>query len=136
MHYFAVSKMNKKSCVLCRNFISIYKIHKPLHGRLGIRIVSSRAESISHSFASLIRERYFQHSKVKFVSTRGHVISYIYNFFSRKRKLCWLLKMWINYHLIIHLWFGFKTRDAVFFQISQELYSKIKNTMKGFSTGS
>ena len=45
---------------------------------LGIRILSSRAESISHSFASLTRERYFQHSKIKFVSPRGHVISSIY----------------------------------------------------------
>ena len=54
----------KKSCVLCRNFISIYKINRTLHGRLGIRILSSRAESI-------------QHSKIKFVSPRGHVISSI-----------------------------------------------------------
>ena len=35
------------------------------------------AESISHSFASLTRERYFQHLKIKFVSLRGHVISSI-----------------------------------------------------------
>ena len=67
----------KKSCVLCRNFISIYKINRTLHGRLGIQILSSRAESNSHSFASLTRERYFQHSKIKFVSPRGHVISSI-----------------------------------------------------------
>ena len=77
LHYFAVSKMSKKSCVLCRNFISIYKINRTLHGRLGKRILSSRAESISHSFASLTRERYFQHSKIKYVSPRGHVISSI-----------------------------------------------------------
>ena len=37
-----------------------------------------RAESISHSFASLTPERYFQHSKIKFVSPRGLVISSIY----------------------------------------------------------
>ena len=67
----------KKSCVLCRTFISIYKINRTLHGHLGIRILSSRAESISHSFASLTRERYFQHSKIEFVSPRGHVISSI-----------------------------------------------------------
>ena len=48
---------------------------------LGIRILSSRAESIPHSFASLTRERYFQHSKIKFVSPRGHVISFIYTSF-------------------------------------------------------
>ena len=65
----------RRFCVLCRNFISIYKIFRTLHGRLGIRILSSRAESISHSFASLTRERYFQHSNIKFVSPRGHVIS-------------------------------------------------------------
>ena len=40
-----------------------------------IRILSSRAESISHEFASLTRERYFQHEKIKFVSPRSHVIS-------------------------------------------------------------
>ena len=78
MTILAVSKMNKKSCVLCGNFISIYKINRTLHGRLGIRILSSRAESVSHSFASLTRERYFHHSKIKFVSTSGHVISSIY----------------------------------------------------------
>ena len=41
---------------------------------LGIRILSSRAESISHSFASLTRERFFQHEEVKFVSPSGHVM--------------------------------------------------------------
>ena len=73
-----ISKMNKKSCVLCRNFISIYIINRTFHGCLGIRILSSRAESISHSFASLTRERYFQHSKIKFLSPRGHEIASIY----------------------------------------------------------
>ena len=38
----------KKSCVLSRNFISSYKIKRTLHGGLGIRILSSSAESISH----------------------------------------------------------------------------------------
>ena len=57
-HYFGVSKMNKKSCVLCRNFVSIYKINRTLHGRLGIRILSSRAASISHLFAWLVRDTF------------------------------------------------------------------------------
>ena len=70
--------MNKKNCLLCGNFISIYIINRTLHDRLGIRILSSRAESISHSFAAFTRDRYFQHSKIKFVSPRGHVISSIY----------------------------------------------------------
>ena len=48
-------------------------IWKILHGRLGIRILSSSAESISHSFAAPTRE----HSKIKFVSPHGHVISSI-----------------------------------------------------------
>ena len=43
-----------------------------------IRILSSRAESISHLFASLTRDRYLQHSKIKFVYLRGHVISSMY----------------------------------------------------------
>ena len=43
----------------------------------GYEILSSRAESISHSFSSLTLERYFQHSKIKFVSPRDHVISSI-----------------------------------------------------------
>ena len=54
--YWAIllfQKWIKKSCVLCRNFISIYKINRTLHGRLGIRILSSRAESISHSWEIL-----------------------------------------------------------------------------------
>ena len=68
---------SSKSCVLCRNFISIYKKNRTLHGHLGIRILSSSAESISHSFALLTRERYFPHSKIKFVSPRGHVVSSI-----------------------------------------------------------
>ena len=37
---------------------SIYIINRTLHGRLGIRILSSRAESISHSFVALIRARF------------------------------------------------------------------------------
>ena len=57
-------KWIKKRCVLCRNFISIY-------------LSGSRADSVSHSFASLTRERYFQHSKIKFVSPRVHAISSI-----------------------------------------------------------
>ena len=80
LSHFAVSKMNKnKSCVLCRNFISIYKINRTIHGRLEIRILSSRAKGISHSFASLTCERYVQHSKIKFVSPRGYVISSMSN---------------------------------------------------------
>ena len=78
-----ISKMNKKSCVLCRNFVSIYIINRTFYGRLGVRTLSSRAESISHSFVSLTRERYFQHSKIKFVSPRGHKISSIYNLCER-----------------------------------------------------
>ena len=77
-HFFIISKLNKTSCFKSRHFINIYIINRTLHGRLGIRILSSRAESISHSFASLTRERYLQHSKIKFVSPRGHVISSIF----------------------------------------------------------
>ena len=77
-HFFIISKLNKTSCFKSGHFINIYIINRTLHGRLGIRILSSRAESISHSFASLTRERYLQHSKIKFVSPRGHVISSIY----------------------------------------------------------
>ena len=40
----------------------------------GIRILSANAESISHSFASLTRERYFRREKIKFVSPSGHVM--------------------------------------------------------------
>ena len=42
--------MNKKCGVLCKNFMRIYKIKKILHAGLGIRIFSSRVESIYHSF--------------------------------------------------------------------------------------
>ena len=77
-HFFIISKMSKGNCFKSGNFINVYIINGTLHGRAGIQILSSRAESISHSFASLTRRRYFQHSKLKFVSLRGHVISSIY----------------------------------------------------------
>ena len=103
----------KKSCGLCRNFICIYKINRTLHGRLGIRILSSHAERISYSFASLNCKRYFQHSKIKFIFPRSHVISSmsrvrslkdqgrIYNYVlrhmisptARSFKLCWINKL-------------------------------------------
>ena len=44
----------------------------------GIQILSSHAESTSHERAKPMSERYFQHSKIKFVSLHGHVISSIY----------------------------------------------------------
>ena len=88
----------KKSCVLCRNFISIYKINRTLHGRLRIRILSSRTEGISHSFASLTSERYFQHWKIKFVFQRGHVISCIsYTSKSRLHNVIVLLCLCVFY---------------------------------------
>ena len=77
-HFFIISKMSKRNCFKSGHFINIYILTGTLHGRLGIQILSSRAESISHLFASLTRGRYFQHSKIKFVSLRGHVISSIY----------------------------------------------------------
>jgi len=40
----------------------------------GIRILSSSGESISHELASLTRERYFQHEKIKSISPSGHVM--------------------------------------------------------------
>ena len=48
---------------------------KRLNERLVIRILSSRLDNISHSFASLTRERYYKHSKMKFVFPHGHIIS-------------------------------------------------------------
>ena len=42
------------------NFISIYKINRILHGRAGIRILSSRAERISHERAKRrVDKQYF-----------------------------------------------------------------------------
>ena len=77
----------KKSCVLCWKSISIYKINRTLHGHLGIRILSSCAESISHLFASLTRERYLaledkiripmQPCNILYVSHIGRFISQI-----------------------------------------------------------
>ena len=67
----------KKFVFLCRNFISIYKINRTYHGRLGIGILSSRAKNISHEWAKWTSERYFQHEKIKFVPPSGHVISSI-----------------------------------------------------------
>ena len=58
----------------------VTKMISQLQESFPILIEFSRAESISYSFASLTRERYFQHSKIKFVSPRGHVISSIEQF--------------------------------------------------------
>ena len=88
--------MNKKSCVLCSNFISIYIINRTFHGRLGIQILSSRAKSISHSFASLTHEIYFKYSKIKFVSPRGHEISSIYTTLQDLNPVLWKLT---HFHL-------------------------------------
>ena len=66
--------MNLKNCLLCGYFISIYIINRTLHGRLGIRFLSSRAESISQSFAALSLERYFQHSKITLPSPRCNIL--------------------------------------------------------------
>ena len=44
-HFFIISKMNKTSSFKPGHFINIYIINRTLHGRLGIRILSSRAES-------------------------------------------------------------------------------------------
>ena len=63
-----------KKVVIYVGISSVSMKQTTLHSRLRIRILSSRAESISHSFASLTRDRYFQHEKTKFVSPRGHVI--------------------------------------------------------------
>ena len=50
-------KWIKKSCVLWRNFISIYIINRTFHGCLRIRILSSSAQSISHEWAKRTSER-------------------------------------------------------------------------------
>ena len=55
----------KKIVFFCRNFICIFRINRALHGRSGIRILSSRAESISHEWEK------------RFVSPSGHVVSSI-----------------------------------------------------------
>jgi len=52
---------------------------------------------LSHSFASITRERYFHHSKIKLVSPRGHVVSSIY---SSKNDI-WL-RYWIWRLVIAH----------------------------------
>ena len=44
--FFIISKMNKTSCFKSGHFINIYIIKRTLHGPLGIRILSSRAESV------------------------------------------------------------------------------------------
>ena len=70
--------MNKISCLLCGNFISIYVINRTLHGRLGIQILCSLAETISHEWVQRTGESYFQHEKIKFIHPRCHAISSIY----------------------------------------------------------
>ena len=55
MHYFAVSKMNKKKVFFYVGISPVSKINRTLHGRLGIRILFSRAESISSALEDKIR---------------------------------------------------------------------------------
>ena len=58
-------------------YLRVLKVSLTLHDRAGIRVLSSSAESISHSFVALTRERYFQQEKIKFVSPSGHVMFYL-----------------------------------------------------------
>ena len=57
----AVSKMNKKSCLLCGNFISIYIINRTLHGAWGyefyllvlkVSLTSERSERVRDTFST------------------------------------------------------------------------------------
>ena len=52
----------------------LWYIERILHGHAGIWILSLSAESISREWAKQTSERYFQHSKIKFVSPSGHVM--------------------------------------------------------------
>ena len=97
--------MNKKNCVLSKNFISLYKINRTFHGPLGIRILSSSAESISHGWAKRTSERYFQHSKIKFVSPRGHVISSI-SWKEDRAFVCFDGSL-VSDERVLHLWLSF-----------------------------
>lgn len=74
-YFVAISKTNKTRCFYSGHLISIYIINTTLHGRIGRRILSSRADIFSHSFAVLTPEGYYQNSKIKSVSPWGHVIS-------------------------------------------------------------
>ena len=69
-----LSQKWKKSCVLWGNSIRIYKINRTLHGRLGTRILFSRAESISQSQSW---ERYLQYDQMKLVFPSTNVMSSI-----------------------------------------------------------
>ena len=73
----------KKSCVLCRNFSSIYKINRTLHHYM---VAQGYKFYLLVLKVSLTRERCFQHSKIKFVSPRRLVISSIIN--PKKRVRC------------------------------------------------
>ena len=69
------------NCVLCRNFISIYKKKKKQNFTWPLG--DTNFIFSCWKYLSLVRfahswSRYFQHSKIKFVSPRGHVTSSIY----------------------------------------------------------
>ena len=68
----------KKIRVLCRNFISIYKINRTLHGRLGIRILSFRAESMYTFFLLPVGPIYVSISVSK-INDVAKEISYEFN---------------------------------------------------------
>ena len=59
-------------------FVGVYIINRTLHGRLEIRIFSSRVEKIFHSFAALTRAKYFSTLEEKFrISSQSCNILYI-----------------------------------------------------------
>ena len=68
----------KKICVLCRNFISIYIRNRTLHGRLGIRILSFRAESMYTFFLLPVGPIYVSISVSK-INDVAKEISYEFN---------------------------------------------------------
>ena len=71
--------LSDKNCLskMVWYFIGVYIINRTLHGRLEIRNFSSRVEKNISLFCCAHSWNIFQHSKINFVSPRGHVISSI-----------------------------------------------------------
>ena len=79
----------------CSFFTVVYIINRILHARLWIWILSSRGQLD----ISLVRAYRVDHSKIKFISTRGHVISSIYyqpKKVQRKRKKKSLIQLLVD----------------------------------------
>ena len=88
------------------HFIGVYIINRILHGRLEIQNFSSSVEKYFTSERSERVKYFFQHSKRKFVSPRGYVITTIFGW-------CILIKTFLTLRSLKSMLFFYQKRQMV-----------------------